>query len=159
MIEAITLRNFRAFKGQSFRFKKLNLFIGKNNSGKSSALSAINMIAQTVKEDELDTTPLILNGQFDRLGTFIDVVNGGFASTPIGIDLVYDAYEIRLEYKYRTQRRQIEINKFELLEEGKSVYKYTARKDGYDLWFGGRAFSQVFPDIQKDDRDLEIFGP
>lgn len=159
MIETVTLRNFRAFRNQTFRFRKLNLFIGKNNSGKSSALSALNVLAQTLREDELDTTPLILNGQFDRLGTFIDVVNGGFASTPLGIDFSFGMYEVRLEYKYRSQRRQIEMNKFELLEEGKSVYRYTAKKDGYDIWFGGRPFRQVFPDIQKRRPHFRNFWP
>lgn len=76
MIKNLTLKNFRAFKEQSFDFAKLNIFIGKNNSGKSSALSALNVIAQTIREQDLDGTPLILNGPYDQLGTFIDVVNG-----------------------------------------------------------------------------------
>lgn len=159
MIDSITLRNFRAFKAQSFRLKRLNLFIGKNNSGKSSALSALNVIAQTLREDQLDSTPLIFNGQFDFLGTFIDVVNGGLARTPLGIDFQYSSYEVRLEYKYRTQRRQIELTKFELLEEGNSIYRFVSRKDKYDLWFGGRPFETVFPGAQKRRPRFRNFWP
>ena len=159
MIDSVTVRSFRAFRAQTFNFRKLNLFIGRNNSGKSSALSALNLIAQTLREDSLDSTPLILNGQFDSLGTFIDVVNGGLARTPIGMDLRFQNYEVRLEYKYRTQRRQIELTKFELFESGKSVYRYVARKDKYDIWLGGRTFESVFPAAQKRRPRFRNFWP
>lgn len=159
MLNSITLRNFRAFKEQTFHFKKLNIFVGKNNSGKSSALSAINLIAQTLKEPDLDGTPLILNGQFDKLGTFIDVVNGNNPRRKIGIDLSFDQYIIRTDYKYRTQRRQIELSNFELLENGVSVIKFVQRKDAYDIFIFGDSFEKLLPESQKRRPRFRNFWP
>ncbi|SMF61379.1 AAA family ATPase [Allosphingosinicella indica] len=149
MLTGLTLRNFRAFKDQSFRFRRLNIFIGKNNSGKSSALSALNLIAQTISTQELESTPLLLNGQFQNLGTYIDVVNGNNPRRKIGIDLEFDRFSVKTEYKYRSQRREIDISDFELLDRSKSVMKYTARKDSYSLSVKGRDVEKIFPSYKK----------
>jgi len=159
MLRSITLRNFRAFKDQSFHFRRLNIFVGKNNSGKSSALSAINLIAQTLKEQDLDGTPLILNGPYDKLGTFIDVVNGNHPRRKIGIDICYDNYVVKTEYKYRTQRRQIELSHFELVEKGGSVVKFSQRKDSYDISIYGESYEKLFPDSQKRRPRFRNFWP
>lgn len=159
MLDSLTLRNFRAFKEQTFRFRRLNIFVGKNNSGKSSALSALNLIAQTLKEQDLDGTPLILNGQYDRLGTFIDVVNGNHPRRKIGIDLEFDGYILRTEYKYRTQRRQIELSHFELNERGRQVVRFVQRKDSYDINIGGEVYEKLFPDTQKRRPRFRNFWP
>jgi len=72
MIESLTHGNFRAFKSQQFYFSKLNIFVGPNNSGKSSAISALNVLAQTMAGSVVGASPIVLNGQFDQLGTFKD---------------------------------------------------------------------------------------
>lgn len=159
MINGLTLRNFRAFKEQSFSFAKLNIFIGKNNSGKSSALSAINVIAQTIKQQDLDGTPLILNGPYDKLGTFIDVVHGNNPRRRIGIDIDFDNFLLRTEYKYRTQRRQIELASFELTGGGKPITKFVQRKDAYAIQIGGDAYEKLFPDAPKRRPRFRNFWP
>lgn len=159
MLKSLTLRNFRAFKEQAFHFKRLNIFIGKNNSGKSSALSAINLIGQTLKEQDLDGTPLILNGAYDKLGTFIDVVNGNHPRRKIGIDLEYDQFTIKTEYKYRTQRRQIELSHFDLIQKGKSTLRFSQRKDSYQIHLFGEAYEKLFPDSQKRRPRFRNFWP
>lgn len=159
MINGLTLKNFRAFKDQSFQFSKLNIFIGKNNSGKSSALSALNVIAQTIREQDLDGTPLILNGPYDKLGTYIDVVNGNHPRRKIGIDLSYDKYIVRTEYKYRTQRRQIELSAFELLHKGESSVKFVQRKDAYSTIILGDSYEKLFPGVPKRKPRFRNFWP
>lgn len=159
MIDRLTLTNFRAFKEQSFRLKKLNIFVGRNNSGKSSALSALNLLAQTLKEDELDGTPLILNGVYDKLGTFIDVVNGNHPRRKIGIEIEYDGFCVKTEFKYRTQRRQIELAQFELFEKGEQVYRFTQRKDAYEISIHGTPLERLIPDQQKRRPRFRNFWP
>jgi len=159
MIKRITLTNFRAFKRQTFALKKINIFVGKNNSGKSSALSALNLIAQTINEDELDGTPLILNGLYDQLGTFIDVVNGNHPRRKIGISIEFDSNSVDLEFKYRTQRRQIELSNFELRRKGDSLYRYTQRKDAYDIYIGGKQFENLLPNTKKTRPRFRNFWP
>lgn len=159
MLEKLTLTNFRAFKRQSFHLKKINIFVGKNNSGKSSALSALNLLAQTMNEGELDGTPLILNGVYDQLGTFIDVVNGNHPRRKIGIGLDFDGYSMSTEFKYRTQRRQIELVNFDIKQKGKPLYKYTQRKDAYDISIMGQDYEKLFPNVQKRKPRFRNFYP
>lgn len=159
MIHAITLRNFRAFKNQQFHFRKLNIFVGPNNSGKSSAISALNLLAQTVLDQELDGTPLILNGQYDKLGTFIDVVHGNRSNRPIGIDISFDQYSIKTEYKYRTQRRQIELSYMELFQRESPIFKFQQRKDAFDVLLLGKPTEKIFPDTQKRRPRFRNFWP
>lgn len=159
MIERLHLTNFRAFKSQSFRFRKLNIFVGKNNSGKSSALSALNLLAQTMREDDLDGTPLILNGTYDKLGTFIDVVNGNNPRRKIGIDIDYDGYSLKTEFKYRTQRRQIELLQFDLSHRGDQVYRFSQSKDSYDIQISGNPIERLLPDFAKKRPRFRNFWP
>lgn len=159
MINHLKLNNFRAFANETFRFKKLNIFIGKNNSGKSSALSALNVIAQTIQNQELDSSPLLLNGQFDKLGTYIDVVNGNNPRTKIGIEIGFDNYTLKTDFKYRSQRRQIELTNFELNEGGQSLFKFLQRKDAFDLSVRGNKIEDVHPRHQKRRPNLRNFWP
>jgi recombinational DNA repair ATPase RecF len=158
MLTGITLRNFRAFKEQTFAFKRLNVFVGRNNSGKSSVLSALNVIAQTLKDQDLDGTPLVLNGPYDTLGTYIDVVNGNNPRRKIGIDLSFDQFVFKTEYKYRTQRRQIDMVNFELIERGRPAVRFTQRKDAYDLSVYGDPYEKLFPDAPKRRPRFRNFG-
>lgn len=159
MITSLTLKNFRAFKHQRFEFGRFNIFVGPNNSGKSSALSALNMIAQTVLSSELSQTPLVLNGDFDSLGTFLDMVHGGRSNTPMGIELTFDEYEIRVEFKYRSQRREIDITRYELFDKGRSIFLYNAKKDSFDLKISGQYIEKLLPNQRKVRPAFRNFVP
>lgn len=149
MIRYITLRDYRAFKRQTFNFRRLNIFAGRNNSGKSSALSALNLLAQTLSIKELNGTPLLLNGQYDQLGTFIDVVHENIARRPLGIDIGFDRYDLTLDFKYRSLRKQIDLQNFSLSERGNELFRYVSKKDRFDVWIEGKEFSKAFPGIRK----------
>jgi predicted ATPase len=149
MLTKLTLRNFRAFRAQSFNFARINVFVGPNNSGKSSAISAINLLAQTINDADANQSQLVLNGPFDQLGTYLDVVHGGRANTPIGIDFSLDNTEVRTEYKYRSQRREIELTKYEFIDSGRQIYQYSSKKDTFEIKYGGERFEDLFPQIRK----------
>src|SRR5215212_5632145 len=99
MIYSIALKNFRAYRSQSFNFSRLNIFVGPNNSGKSSALSAINFIAQSVLQRDVGASPLSINGPFEQLGTFLDIAHGNRASTPMGFELEYGLRGAKARHK------------------------------------------------------------
>lgn len=149
MLHGITLRNFRAFRQQDFDFAKINVFVGPNNSGKSSAISALNLLAQTINSQEIDQSPLVLNGVFDSLGTFIDLVHGNRSNTPIGFDIRFGDFTIKVDYKYRQQRREIELVRYELYESGRNVVSYYTRKDAFDLKIYGRKVEDLVPAMRK----------
>lgn len=107
------------------------------------------MIAQTVLNSDVSQTPLVLNGPFDSLGTYLDLVHGGRSNTPLGFDLAYDEYEIKVDLKYRSQRREIEIVRYELYENRRSVLNYAARKDSFDVRIFGQDIEQLLPGARK----------
>ncbi|MER9632309.1 DUF3696 domain-containing protein [Mesorhizobium sp. M0296] len=133
MIKYLRLRNFRAYRDQSFNFSRLNIFIGANNSGKSSIISAINLLAQTHAESRGSTSPLILNGPYEELGTFQDIVHGNNVRTPIGFDFGIGDFHVSFDVKYRLQRRELEIAKFTLLEGDNEIVSYQTKKDKVDV--------------------------
>lgn len=159
VLKQLRLTNFRAFSDQTFNFKKLNVFIGRNNSGKSSALSAINVIAQTMQNSELDSSPILLNGAFDQLGTYLDVVHGNHPRRPMALELSFDEYSMRVGFKYRTQRRQIELSEFFLRHDSRPIYHFTQKKDSYDIAIMGQSFESFAPGIGKRKPYFNNFWP
>lgn len=149
MIKTLTLRNFRAFRSETFVFSKFNVFVGPNNSGKSSAISALNLIAQTFNNAEISQSPLVLNGLFDRLGTYLDLVHGNRSNTPLGIDIGIDDFEIKFDYKYRQQRREIELVKFQIDEKKKNVFSYESKKDSFSIKLMGKDVETLQPFVRK----------
>jgi len=120
MIKKLSLSNYRAFEEISLDFSKINLFFGPNNSGKSSLLSSINLLSQTLQSRD-PNVPILLNGNLEELGTFRDIVfkNEVKRKIKIGVgveleigrpyrtkEIVQDGY-FQAEFKYRPRRRDI----------------------------------------------------
>lgn len=99
------LRNFRAFRKQSVEFAPLTILVGPNNAGKSSILSAIRVLAQTVQSADWDV-PLLL-GEF---GTFRDIAFGNKSTRVVGMTLGLRVgtkrSAVKVNFKYRAQRRE-----------------------------------------------------
>ena len=54
MLKKLTVRNFKSLDGTTFEFDTINLFIGPNSSGKSTALQAIEMLPALLKPSIAD---------------------------------------------------------------------------------------------------------
>jgi predicted ATPase len=149
MLRYLTLRNFRAFKQQKFEFARINVFVGPNNSGKSSIISAINLLAQTARDNDANV-PLVLRGRFDDLGTFQDVVHGNNPNTPLSLEFGIGKFSYHIDYKYRSQRREIEIAKYSLSDDDGQIFEYTlGPKETYKLRYEYRLFENVVPGTTK----------
>lgn len=128
MISYLHLSNFRAFKDLQLRFSRLNIFVGPNNSGKSSAISAINLIAQNVKRDRR-ASGLALTGNYADLGSYYDVVYGHKANSNMKIAFGIDGIDYEYNFRYRIQRREIQLYKA-VINDSHSKYTYNLTKDG-----------------------------
>ncbi|MCV3210142.1 AAA family ATPase [Mesorhizobium sp. YC-39] len=159
LLSRLELNNFRAFKSEAFDFSRLNIFVGPNNSGKSSALSAINLLAQSLTTDSFGGGPVILNGPFDQLGTYKDMVHGGRANTPIRLSLNVEDFSYEFELKYRAQRREVELSRLKLMSAGRPVYEYTSSKDRYTIMIGGKDIDSLGIGIKKSRPRLIGFIP
>jgi hypothetical protein len=116
-------------------------------------------LAQTISNRELESTPLVLNGAFHELGTYIDVVNGNNPRRKIEIEVDFDRYKLRMEFKYRSQRREIDLSDFELTERGKPVVRYTLKKDAFDVIIKGKVIERLLPNYKKRKPRFNGFWP
>lgn len=117
MLEKLSLKNYRAFEDLNLPLTKINLFLGPNNSGKSSILSILNLLAQTMQSDDLNN-PLLLNGKYEELGTYKDIVYQNIVKNNIDIqmDLVKSniKYSYEFKYSFRPQRKEIILSKIKI---------------------------------------------
>ena len=89
MLRRLKLKNYRAFEDLDIKLSKINLFFGPNNAGKSAILSSINLLAQTIASADM-SVPLLLNGNFEDLGSYVDIVYGNQTDRNIGIGIELD---------------------------------------------------------------------
>lgn len=68
----LSINNFRSFKEQTFNFKRVNILIGENSSGKSSLMKFLLMLKQTIETPK--EVNLSLNGELVDLGNFKEVI-------------------------------------------------------------------------------------
>lgn len=118
-IESLDLKNFRAFANCHVRFAPITVLVGPNNAGKSSILSALRMLSQTLRSVDPDTTLLL-----EELGSYRDIVHGNKTNLPIEICAEFSSDSRRigfdLTYGYRVQRREVTLKKFEAYERSSS---------------------------------------
>lgn len=124
MITRLIAHNYRAFEELNIPLTKINLFLGPNNAGKSSIISAINLLSQTIDSDDR-VIPLSLTGKFEDLGAYQDVVYRNQADRDITLGLEFLSNKIPKElgikqfgamvtYHYRPKRHEIVVKSMEI---------------------------------------------
>jgi predicted ATPase len=90
MLKRVRISNFRSIRDSgNILFSKLNVFVGPNNSGKSSLLYALLMLKQTL-EDKDPTATLVTAGPHVDLGSYLDIVRGHKPSEMIRLEFDLD---------------------------------------------------------------------
>lgn len=131
MINRLRLSNFKAFQELDIQLRPLTFLVGPNNTGKSSIIAAIRLLAQTL--DAADPrVALLLDGPLGDFGTFRDVVHGNRTQTSFEIEVggiekegLYIRepdgppveWAVRTEFRYRSKRRQLILGEVELADE------------------------------------------
>lgn len=158
MINRIKLHNFKAFEDLDVNFRPITLFLGPNNSGKSSILASLRLLSQTIESFDPQVV-LLLDGIMGDFGTYKDIVFGNHRGRPMKINLSIQPsfrksgdigqmefwpslrdrkYEVRLEYKYRMIRREIILKEIEVLDNNESLITF-----GYSFDSERQAIDQV----------------
>lgn len=107
-IENIKVINFKSFKEFNFDFKKINVILGPNNSGKSNILKLLLLLKQTFTSSL--ESPLILNGNIFNLGSFKNITYR-FNTEDINIK-----YKILYPHELIHEKRK--LKRLTLVEEG-----------------------------------------
>jgi AAA15 family ATPase/GTPase len=84
MFTYLGLKNFRAFESLDLELAPITILVGPNNSGKSSIISAMRILTQTVRNEDY-RIPLVLNGPLGQFGTYKDLVFENVKERSIGI--------------------------------------------------------------------------
>ena len=98
MLTRIDLRHFKCFETLKLPLCPLTLLSGANSSGKSSALQALVLLHQTMREHEWSSR-LMLNGGAVRLGTVADVIDLVHARDSFGIALLDGGARFQWEFE------------------------------------------------------------
>lgn len=106
MLERLQLRYFKCFEKMDLPLGPLTLLSGANASGKSSALQALVLLHQTIREHEWSTR-LMLNGGSVQLGTVQDVVDKVHGRREIEIGLVDGTTSLR--WTFRGEREEMSM--------------------------------------------------
>lgn len=133
MFKKLNLENFRSFSKVNLTFAPITLFVGPNNSGKSSALSALRLLAQTLESNDPNVR-LLLNGPFGDFGTYKDLVHGNQTRKQIkmSFDLDVDEKErsliststrvhVDLKYKYRSALKEVVLKEISLIGDNEHL--------------------------------------
>ncbi|MGB2519094.1 AAA family ATPase [Shewanella algae] len=131
-IKELELENFKVFKSQVFKFKKITVLAGANSAGKSTVLNAL---ASILQGSESRPFPFYFSnyGENVHLGGFKDIVTGGLSNSKFSVGITFnngkvDSYAKGV-YRYATNGQQILIddvciknnfNKFSVKWEGQN---------------------------------------
>ena len=87
MLLKLGLRNFKAFRDQSFDLAPITVFVGRNGTGKSSALQALAFLKQSSLAGEALYAGREGASAIADLGSFEEVVHGGDTALPVRLSM------------------------------------------------------------------------
>jgi predicted ATPase len=135
MLTELSLKNFKAFESlPELKLKPITIFLGPNNSGKSSVLSAPRILTQTVESYDRGVS-LLLNGIMGDFGTYKDLVYHNNTAKHLELSFSFkrldapklsgltgkDELSLNLKYKYRSSLHEIVLKGVELKINGKQL--------------------------------------
>jgi hypothetical protein len=129
MLTRLQVTDFKAFQALDIEIRPLTILLGPNNTGKSSIIAPVRLLAQTLTSADPGIT-LRLDGPFGDFGTFRDIVFGNESSTSFQIRLSGESspppyharhrpdstvsWNLRAEFGYRSRRRQLILKEVEI---------------------------------------------
>ncbi len=165
-IKSIHVTNFKSFKEFNFDFKKINVILGPNNSGKSNILKLLLLLKQTFTSSL--KAPLILNGNIINLGSYKDITYK-FNNRKIGIDFQISSpfqswryndpdieelnYDLKLKYFYDEKQSKIYFSDVKISEVGKNFQILDFQKDK-KIILNNRSKDKYLSDIKEDLKNL-----
>jgi len=137
MISEIKTKNYKAFDNLVFDASPITVFLGPNNSGKSSIISILRLLSQTITSLDENVT-LLLNGEHGDFGTYKDIVHknekrrhldlsislrGPFFAPYLSKLKAEDTLTLNLSYRYRSALKDIVLKGTELQLNKNSLFK------------------------------------
>ena len=131
MLRNISAENYKSFHELNIDLAPITLFVGPNNSGKSSAISLIRLLSQTLESNDPNVR-LLLNGAMGDFGTYKDLIHGNQTKKHLKISFLIDpsqryrysgadarSIEFSLVYKYRSALKEVILKNLTVRGDGK----------------------------------------
>jgi len=127
MINEVTLKNFKCYKEQPFKFTNLTVFCGNNSAGKSTAIQALLLAFQNNFSSKLELT-----GDYVQPGSYDDIHNRNAEDDSLLIKFSTSKGDISWGYndvEFDSQkRREVEEAPLPLLSSPSDVIKEELRE-------------------------------
>lgn len=136
MLKKIGAENYRSFQSLDVDLASITLFVGPNNSGKSSVISIIRLLSQTLESHDPNVR-LLLNSSLGDFGTYKDLIHGNktkkhlklsFSINPAQANYYSGSdksqIDFSLTYKYRTSIKEVILKG--LISSGDGKHHLTA---------------------------------
>lgn len=95
----IRWRNFKGFKDTDWiKIKPITILLGPNNTGKTSFISPLLLMSQTISSRDL-ISPLITRGRLIDAGTYLDIAHRYNLKQPIQFGFRYHLHEQKAQLK------------------------------------------------------------
>ncbi len=95
MFESLRVRNFRSIRDSGdIRLSDLNVFVGPNNSGKSSILYTLMTVKMTLESRSTDMAMITSTPELD-LGSYLDLIRDGNTDNELAIEFMLNDPSVR----------------------------------------------------------------
>lgn len=137
MIEEIHLKNFKLHRDTNLKFGKITLFIGPNNSGKSSVIHAMQMLSRSFKSEKPPLFSWDSPTEYIDIREFKDIVRNKEHSLEVMVKGSVPLDRILSPSEMQTAKDFIAGEKVEftldwILKKDKNSYNYTVELEAYD---------------------------
>jgi predicted ATPase len=93
MFKSLRVKNFRSIRDSGeIKLSNLNVFVGPNNSGKSSILYSIMLIKMTLEDKDENLSLVTCTPELD-LGSYLDLIRGHKAERKLTLEFMLDKVE------------------------------------------------------------------
>lgn len=130
MIKNISAENYKSFQDLNVDLAPITLFVGPNNSGKSSIISIIRLLSQTLESHDPNVR-LLLNGAMGDFGTYKDLIHGNKTKKHLKLNFSIsqdkeeaypfsdtEIFDFSLGYKYRTALKEVILKNLTVKGDG-----------------------------------------
>ncbi len=140
MIKSMNIKNFKAFKESGWlNFKKINILVGPNSSGKSSFLKALLLLDNTIKSEDVSSA-LDLP---EEIGAFESIVYGNNTKDKLFFDIDFQVRELKTDELKLASLILLKVFS-PLLQESSNNRFFTSIKEPFNDLFTPEKFADMY---------------
>lgn len=159
MFESLRVKNFRSIRDSGeIRLSDLNVFVGPNNSGKSSILYALMMIKMTLESKDEDMALITSTPELD-LGSYLNLIRDGNSERRLTLRFALNTPDYRKPFTIFAEYGKEKCHNYASLQ---AEFCFDRRRNRIDIvsFIGQDALENNILSVGRaDDNKWKISGP